>query len=223
VRLSLVGYGSDQDNLSADIPLDEPITLDDAKAQVRREDVSIDDEYLQNILIPAVRERAERETSRQLISATWDLMLDRFPCPDDLSAVDRWTYPQGVIRVPLPPLQSVVRITYVDPDGVTQTWATDQYVVDAPAGPKAGRARITPAYGVIWPCTRCQIAAVTVRFVAGYGDDHSSVPPRVKMGMLLDLATLYENREDQVIGQGIVVASFAETGSTAIYRAFKSY
>ncbi len=32
------------------------------------------------------------------------------------------------------------------------------------------RARVTPAYGKYWPITRCQMNAVEVQFVCGYGD-----------------------------------------------------
>jgi uncharacterized phiE125 gp8 family phage protein len=221
MALSLVGYGSVQNDLQTS-PIAEPLTLAQAKQQVRREDVDTDDAYLEETLIPAARERGEFETARQFISTTWDLKLDRFPCPDDLSPWEQRWYPQGVLRVPKPPLQSVVSISYVDPDGATQTWASNQYVVDAPDGPTAARGRIVPVYGVSWPTTREQINAVTVRFVAGYGDSAAAVPPRLRMGMLEDLGTLYEHREDFVVGQGYAITPFP-LGSSAIYRAFKSY
>lgn len=201
-------------------PTAEPLSLDQAKQQVRQTDNTANDQYLEDILIKAARERAERETGRQLITATWDLKLDRFPCLDDLSPWEQWRYPQGVIKVPLPPLQSVTSITYVDADGQSQTWASDQYIVDAPSGPKAARGRITPAYGVTWPTTREQINAVTVRFICGYGASEANVPPRLKMGMLLDLGTLFEHREDLVVGQGYAIAEFT-AGSSAVYRSFK--
>jgi hypothetical protein len=200
-------------------PAGEPLTLADAKRQTRRTEVEDDDAYLQDALIPAVRERAEQATRRQFLTATWDLQLDGFPC---------WT-----IEVPLPPLQAVSFIRYVDTTGATQTLATDQYVVDAPgvvtvnADPtyrvlagRQRRGRITPAYGLCWPVTRCQMNAVTIRFLAGYGTA-TDVPARLKMGMLLDLGTLFENREDQVVGQGFAVSPFPN-GAEAVYRAFKS-
>jgi uncharacterized phiE125 gp8 family phage protein len=204
-RVSLVGYGATG---AESTPIAEPLTLDAAKQQVRRRDTTDDDVLLEDILIPAARERAEQATRRQFITATYDLTLDgRFP---------------GEIVLPLPPLQSVLSVTYVDDDGVTQTLATNQYTVDAPSGPRAQRGRIVPAYNVTWPGTRYQINAVTVRFVAGYGDDHTAVPPRLKMAMLQDVATLYENREDVVLGQGYSVIAFP-SGSTATYANFRSH
>ncbi len=205
MRLSLVGYGALG---AATSPIAEPITLAEAKRQARRVDVADDDAYLSTTLIPAVRERFEQATRRQGITATWDQTFDHgFPCE---------------FVVPLPPLQAVSWIHYVDANGTTQTLAADQYQVDAPSGPRAARGRIRPAYGVTWPVTRCQMNAVTVRFVAGYGDTDTDIPPRLKMAMLLDLGTLYENREDQVVGQGFAITPFPN-GSANVYLAFKSY
>ena len=200
----------------------EPLTLAQAKQQVRRTQVDDDDAYLRQTLIPAVRERAEQATQRQLITATWDLKLDRWPCAADLPLAERGDFADGYIRVPLPPLQSVTSITYVDATGATQTWATDQYVVDKPAGPRAPRGRILLAYGASWPTARDQANAITVRFVAGYGDTDASVPPRLKMGMLLDLGTLFEHREDFVVGQGYAISEFP-MGAKSVYLSFKSH
>lgn len=204
-RVTLVGYGA----LGAStVPIAEPLTLDAAKTQVRRRDTTDDDVLLEDVMIPAARERGEQATRRQFITATYDLKIDGgFP---------------GEIVLPLPPLQTVISVTYVDDDGVVQTLASNQYTVDAPRGPRAARGRIVPAYNVSWPSTRYQINAVTVRFATGYGDTHAAVPPRLKMAMLQDLATLYENREDVVLGQGYSVIAFP-TGSTATYANFRSH
>ena len=222
-RLSLVGYGGNQLDLET-APIAEPLTLNEAKLQVRRTTVEDDDEYLADVLIPAVREHAEQATRRQFITATWDLKLDRWPCQDDQPMRDRDAYPQGVIRVPLPPLQEVVFIKYVDTNGVEQTWASSNYLVDAPIGPRAYRGRIVPAYNAEWPftSTRDQVNAITVRFVAGYGDTPADVPPKLKMAMLENLGTAFEHREDYVVGQGYAITPFPQ-GSEAKYRAFTCY
>jgi uncharacterized phiE125 gp8 family phage protein len=211
MALTFVGYGAPDGNgdVSA-TPIAEPLTLAEAKRQVRRTDLTDDDELLDLTLIPAVRERAEQATRRQLITATWDLKGDRFPCGDE------------AIVLPVPPLLSVVFVKYVDTAGALQTWSSSNYVVDAPAGARAARGRLTLAYGALWPVTRDQANAVTIRFTCGYGLTANSVPPRLKMAMLLDLGTLYENREDQVVGQGYAITPFPN-GSDNVYRAFKSY
>ena len=162
-------------------PTVEPISLDEAKEHLK------DDGSAENALIEAnivtVREHAEAVTSRPLISQTWDLFLDAFPA-------------KGVIKVPKPPLQSVTSITYVDVDGVSQILAAAEYDVDAANQP----GRIVPAFGKSWPSTRTQINAVTIRIVAGYGDDGDNVPQDIADGMLLLVGDAYEARMNFIIG-----------------------
>lgn len=132
-------------------------------------------------LVTGARTAAERITRRALVTQTWDLFLDAFPA---------WE-----IGIPKPPLQSVTSITYVDTDGVTQTLAADQYQVDIKSEP----ARIVPAFGVVWPVTRWQPNAVTVRFVCGYGVA-ASVPAGIKNWMLVRIKQMYDNRDATVPG-----------------------
>lgn len=190
-------------------PENEPITLDEAKLQTRRDHVTHDDRYLEDICIPAARDRGEKETERQFITATWELTLDRFPAC-------------RYIELPKPPLQSVTSVQYVDEDGATQTLSTSLYTVDSPQGPACARGRILLKYDEEWPSTRCQENAVTIRFVAGYGDDPVDVPARIKMAMLLDIGSLYEIREDYIIGQGYTVSP-VPIGASSIYKSYKSY
>ena len=159
-------------------PASEPITLAEAKMQCR---VDHDDEdELFVMLISAVRQHAETMLRRSLITQTLDAYFDYFPC-----------------EIGLQPLQSVTAITYVDTAGITQTLVADQYIVDAVSQP----ARITPTYGVSWPATRAQINAVKVRFVAGYGLP-AAVPQCIKNWMLIRVATLFESRQQIIIGPG---------------------
>ena len=129
---------------------------------------------LLNILIASARQKAETILKRYLVTQTIDYYLDCFD------------YQQ----INLPPLQSVTAITYVDTDGVTQTLAADQYLVDAISAP----ARITPAYGVSWPTTRTQTNAVKIRFIAGYGAA-SAVPQCIKNWIFMRVKQLYDNRD----------------------------
>lgn len=132
-----------------------------------------------NRLIKVARQEAEQELHRYLITQTLDAYFDEFP---------RYANPRFPDRdIRLPPLQSVTAITYTDTDGVTQTLAADQYVVDANTQP----VRIESAYGVSWPSTRDQHNAVKVRFVAGYGAAASAVPDCIKQWMLLRIADLH--------------------------------
>lgn len=155
-------------------PASEPISLTEAKAQLRLE-ISADDDLVTD-LIQGAREAVEDITKRQLITATWKLTLDAFPAE---------------IVLPLPPLQSVSSIKYYDTDGNQQTLSSSLYSVDTQSQP----GRITPAYGESWPDTRTINNAVEVNFVAGYGDAGSDVPMKIRQAMLLYITWGYEDRE----------------------------
>lgn len=130
----------------------------DLRAYVRQFDTEFDSR-LMDYQRDAI-EDIETKTGRQLITATWELVLDRFPVEIELRK---------------PPIQSVESVQYVDSDGVLQTLDSTKYQVDIDNEP----GRIQPAYGVCWPETRCQIQAVIVRFVCGYGDE-SDIPEGIK-------------------------------------------
>lgn len=165
-------------------PTTEPVKPEDIEAQSR---VDLSDEPgLVDGYILAIRQKAELYLRRPLITQTWELTLDRFP---------------AVIKLPLPPLQSVTSLKYIDTDGVEQTLAPSLYKVDADSEP----ARIVPAYGHVWPQTREEISTVRVRFVCGYGDTPGDIPECVKQWIKLNVADLYENREMIQVGTRIAV------------------
>jgi uncharacterized phiE125 gp8 family phage protein len=160
-------------------PAEEPVSLDDALVHLRLED---EDDAGQlgyiSALITAARRWCESYQNRAYIIQTWDLVLDCFP--------------ENAIRVPLPPLQSVVYIKYKDPSGSEQTLDPAEYAVDAACEP----GRVVPAYGCSWPDTRDEIGTVTVRFTAGYGAP-AAVPAEIRHAILIKLADLYQNRGDE--------------------------
>lgn len=218
----------------------EPVTLDEAKLQVKLP-VGVthpEDSLLEDILIPAARERAEGATNRAIRQATYDLALDsvdEWPWGSDRAQIaDRgslgrsasWTRRMSWIDLPKPPLVEVLSITSVDVDGVTQTFATNQYLVDAPTGSKPRRGRVALAYGATWPWTRDQINALTIRFVAGYSTlplptYGPPLPALLKAAMLLDIATLYGPARENV-AVGTIVAAIPGTAND-IYRSFRSW
>lgn len=188
-------------------PTAEPLTLAEVKAQVRRDDgVSVDDTLLTR-LITAARQRAEEETGRSFLTTTWDLRLD--------------CWPSGPILVPKPPLIGVTSISYVDTAGDTQTWASDQYQVSAPAGPTAAHGRIVPAYGVTYPLLRAQLDAVTVRFTAGYGASAAAVPEPIRHAMLMMISEWYDvSRSGLVVG---TIQGELPGAAVALLRGYKAH
>jgi uncharacterized phiE125 gp8 family phage protein len=166
-------------------PALEPVTLAEAKNHLRVDDDS--ENELIDALRVAAREYVETFTGRKLITQTWDLKLDAFPC-------------ERCIELPFAPVSAVSSISYVDANGDTQTWASSNYTSDTPSGPFAMPGRIVPAYTVSWPTTRNVINAVTVRFVAGYGATVHTTPYLLRAAIKLLVGHWYANREPVVVG-----------------------
>lgn len=193
----------------------EPVSLNECKLQLKLPVgvVHPEDDLIESLLIPAVRQRAEIATNRQLTQVTYDLSLDSFVWDED------W------LEFPKPPLVEVVSVSYIDASGVAQVLPATTYDVYAPTGPKPSRGRLWLAYGSTWPLPRNQAHAVTVRFLAGYSGlpvpiVGPALPALLKQAMLLDISTLFEHRENVVTGT--IVADIPRTAA-AIYKSFKSW
>ena len=172
-------------------PTTEPLTLANVRDNhLRVTNGTAEDDYIET-LIRVARRRAERVTRRALATQTWRMVLDRFPCEREL-------------LLPLPPLQEVVSIDYLDEDGVRTTWGGSPlpYDVTIPSGPTAGRARVAPVYDTTWPDHRRQLGSVRIQFTCGYADAGSpalpDVPEDIAHGMLLMVGELYKQRSISV-------------------------
>jgi hypothetical protein len=74
----------------------------------------------------------------------------------------------GHIVLPLPPLQTVTAIKYLDADGNEQTISTSVYrVVNNGTEPSV----VMLVGGQYWPTHGCYPDAVRIEFTAGYGDE----------------------------------------------------
>lgn len=153
-------------------PAAEPLSRAEAKLHLRvdltDDDADIDD------LVRAARELVEEHSGRSLVTQTWRLELDRFPCWD--------------IRLPRGPLQSVTSITYIDVAGATQTLSSSLYRV------VPSRNLVEPVYAGYWPATQYVSGAVLVTYAAGFGAA-GAVPLRAKQAIKLLVGEWYANRE----------------------------
>lgn len=184
-----------------------PITLDEAKAHARvPDDFTAEDAKLIGIMRSATEffDGATGYLARAIIRQTWDLTLDRFP-----------GYSDEAIEIPLPPLISVSSVSYVDTAGATQTWSASEYQVDMASEP----GRLLPAYNYRWPATRDQLAAVTIRFVAGYGSNPGDVPESIRLAIAQLTAHWYAEAEALAPGQVNRVPYNVEN-AVANYRVF---
>jgi uncharacterized phiE125 gp8 family phage protein len=152
-----------------------PVSLAELKAAGRLDDSEDDDAVLMGHLRAAVAsiDGSTGWLGRALITQAWTLWLDAFP---------------RTIAVPLPPLQQVTEIRYVDSAGATQTLDSSAYVV---AG-VGGSGRIVPAVGKSWPATRCQPDAVQVDFTAGFGESWNDVPEDLRAAVVLLTVAAYD-------------------------------
>ena len=172
-------------------PAVTPVTLAEAKAHLVV-DHSDDDTLIQAYINAATGycDGPHGFLGRALVDQTWELVLDEFPVNE--------------IRIPLPPLISVVHVKYDDAAGVEQTVSSSTYTVDNVSEP----GWILPASSGMWPSTFDGINAVRVRFRAGYIDATVSpvlmaVPPDIRAAILLYVGTLYNGRETEVVGSSV--------------------
>jgi uncharacterized phiE125 gp8 family phage protein len=202
-------------------PATEPVELEDAKIQARVYH-DLEDDYIENIIIPEARASVEGELQRALITQTWLYKLDGFPGWDP-KYESRW-YPE--ILLPKPPFQSIVSFTYIDtagvtqtlyeclPDGTTPTIDGEQqyygYRIDP--GSTTQPARLLPPWARPWPPSRRISNAVQITFVAGYGPitdatqspavttwigGSNGIPHTIKRDILMRASYLYDNRNGE--------------------------
>lgn len=166
------------------------LTTDEAKAQCRidgdTEDTLID------ALVAAVTSHLKGPkgilAGRGLVNETWVWSAAKFPdgLPPDCDK----------LRLPLAPLYSMLSVTYLDANGVSQTLATSVYA----AHEDFESPYLTLKYGQAWPATYEAENAVTVTFVAGYGATAADVPAAIRQAAKLILADWYEHRETVAVG-----------------------
>ena len=193
-------------------PVEEPISLADARLFLRVDDDFTKEDTLISSTISAARQDAETITRRALVTQSWKMVADRFPNPGLVFGAATWFGPQWSnipgpltmalpegktgyeIFLPFPPLASVDSIKYIDVNGVQQTLDPSAYIVDTVSEP----GRVTPAYSTSWPSIREQANAVEVAFTCGYGSA-TAVPAGIRRWMKIRIATLYNQREEVAI------------------------
>lgn len=160
-------------------PVAEPITLTEAKAQARFTS-SAEDTFITE-LISQAREFCESNTGLSLMPQTWELTLDDFA--DEM-------------HLHRPPVTSITSIKYTDVNGVEQTLASTEYVLDSASDMKA---RVVLAVDKSWPDVYTGINNVRIRYVAGYANA-AAVPKQLKRWMLIHITDWFKNRESIVVG-----------------------
>lgn len=158
-------------------PASEPVTLPEAKKQLRITSTAADVEAHVTRLIKAARQYMEGVDGRggivgqAIVTQTLELRLASFPAARTLP-------------LPRPPLQSVTSVKYTDAAGAEQTFDAASYAVDKDQ--LIGEVRLRA--GKSWPSGLAdEPDAVRVRYVAG----HATVPEDLKAALLLHIGHLY--------------------------------
>ena len=126
----------------------------------------------------AAEQAVEEELSRSILTQTWELRLDAFPCEEI-----------GLPRGPVASLAAVTPVQYVDTNGTTQTLSSSLYTVDLYSTPP----RILRAYSATWPVTRVFPNAVLVTYVTG--EALELVPEMIRLAVKMTALDLFQNRE----------------------------
>lgn len=158
-------------------PVNELLTLDSAKSFMRILDTDSDIDI--QAMINSSLEYAQNYTNRQFITATYELYTDVF---------------KQDMQLPKNPIQSVTSVEYMDENGVYQPM-TDFYVY--------GENGVSKIHFEDMPTHKEHKNAIRITFVAGYGDNSTDVPETIKSYLRVMVSTLYENREQYVVGVSI--------------------
>jgi len=159
-------------------PSGDVVTSTEMKRHLKVDDTARDADI--TAFTAAAIEQVERDTRRQLLTATWRLNLRTWPT---------------LIEIPKGPVTSITSITYTDGNGDSQTLSPDQYQVQLHSQP----IMIRPAWGASWPTIRPDENAIQVTFVSGYGAA-AAVPETLKSAIKLIVEGLFYGHEQEVAG-----------------------
>lgn len=153
----------------------EPLSLTEVKEFLRVD--SSDEDATLNIMIAAAREMCENYTRQILMTTTIAEKMDSFP--------------SGNVLLSRGPIQSITSISYLDSAGDTQTVSSADYTKDLISQPS----RLDPVTS--WPSANAEVNAVTTQYVVGFSSA-SDVPAPLRQGIMLVIASMYEDRSDGV-------------------------
>ena len=195
-----------------------PVELNELRAQLRLDD----DQTLEDAVLFAnlrtAAQACETFTGRALITQTWTLFRDTWPCEPGAGAL-REGFDEGVLQdrparalpLPRPPLRSVVHVkTFAEDDSET-LWPAANYFVDTASVP----GRLAARSGQAFPTLGRAVNGIEVRFVAGHGDTPGDVPQQLRQGILQMAAHLFQNRGDAASDVAITVS-----GAASLWRPF---
>jgi len=182
-------------------PAAEPLSVEEAKAQLGLTDSDTTDDPMIGGLIIAARQWAENYTGHVLTAREVVETRDAFTCWLDLYA---W------------PVRSITSIQYLDGNGALQSLDVSAFAAPITRRP----VRLTSAFGSRWPVTARMPAAVTITMQAGY-ESPEAVPQAIKQAMLLMIRHWYDNRSAVAVGGSGVGAVEVPMGAAILLDPYR--
>ncbi len=168
------------------------VDLADMKAYLKVDSTADDD--LITSLIEAATDLAERYTRREFLNKTFTMYLDFFPYYKQYGNTIATLFNNYTILVKRSKLQSITDIKYYSND-ILET--LDSSLYDFTEDNDYSRIYLIDCDSV-YPCVDCRKQAIEIEFIAGYGDDNTSLPEALKTAIKIIVAYMYENRGDCV-------------------------
>lgn len=184
-------------------PAADLLTLAEVKEYLRLETEDTDEDVGLALLIKGAVAALDGHSGmlgRALMTQTWAQKFDDFP------EYDR-------IRVAFGPVQQVNQLAYIDELGATQTFDA-WHLVNEPIGPA-----IVLQDGATWPSTDTRPDAVTVTWLAGFGEA-SAVPEQFRIAALQLVGHWYTHREPVSVGGAAFEVPWHLKQTIASMRAF---
>ena len=170
-------------------PSQPPLSLDEAKAFLRILDS--EDDVLISSIIDAVTDHTQKILNRQLGVATYELYA-----------------PDLVVKLPNNPIKEITSIEYLDASGSYVALEPTSYYLYEHNGIGCINYSIVPDLVE-------HKKAVKITFVCGY----DTVPEPIKHYMKIMISTLFENREEYVIGT--IVSKFDKRYALALLDPYR--
>lgn len=170
-------------------PTAEPVSRDDVKTFLRLDGTA--DDTLIDVIISTARMMVEEHTKTALITQTWELTLDRFNNVDEFKP-GFYVAPTNVngtfINLSRGPVQSVTSIKSYNPANTSADFSSAAYTLDIP------NSKILLNSGYAWPTDLRDKGAVKIVYVAGYGNNATSVPAIFIQAIKMCAVAIYENK-----------------------------
>lgn len=180
-------------------PAIEPVSVAELKEQLA---ITHADEDMRLVMLLVVaRTVVERMTRRRLNTQTWRLTLDGLG-------------DGRVLRLPVPPVQTVTAVRVADAAGVFSVFPASNYLLDLSEEP----ARLVFTGDV--PAPGRTVAGIEVDVVAGYGATADAVPAALRQAVMLLACRWYRHRGTEPDGTipadvGAIIESYRVVGLAA--------